>query len=105
MERKNYHLESGTGTLTASDGSTTEVFYVIERSEGNLGSAARPIWIPWTEVKELDFRRSQVSEATMKEKGCLSLKLKNGSELGVEWRDGNWYGCSPEKLQDKTAAR
>ena len=85
MERRNYHVEGGIGILAAPDGTTTEVGYDLARYEGKLGSRWRPVWTPWLDVTELDFRKSKVNAATMAKKGRLSLKLKDGSEITFEW--------------------
>ena len=85
MERRNSHLESGFEVLKASDDTKAEVFYVVRCSEANLGSKARPVWVPWHDIKELDFRRSEVKSSAMAKKGCLNLKLRDGLEITFGW--------------------
>ena len=100
METRNYHRVRQSGRLSASGGTMTEVVCILRTYEGKLGLRSRPIWERFIDVEELDFRSSKLPESTIKKKGRMTLKLKDGNDLFIEWRDGAWCAWYSSETED-----
>jgi hypothetical protein len=83
-------IDAGGGSLTASDGTTARVFYIIKYYEtAQRSHSPMRRWIRNRRIESIDFRSSE-QESFLKRGRPVILTTHHGKSFAIRW--GDWLG-------------